>query len=228
MAMTNRKTAKFNATGKSKGKRVAGDAYFTSDDVAISTSQALKKLIGEVDFVIEPSAGGGAYVVAASTVWPLASITAVEPNPPDELFDLTDTMRLEVKRWEDAFETRAIVEQMIATGSFGKRYLVLGNPPYNYSEVHIDIAMRMYGHHSAKFATHRWVAFLLPINFLCSTNRYRDVMHMGGLRYIINLVDRPKFNGKGTGMSEFAMFVWQAGYIGPYSGYWLDGDKLWP
>lgn len=222
--MNSRKSASFNATGKSKGRRAAGDAYFTEDDVATDTARAVKYLIGEVDTIVEPSAGGGAYVVAAMDTWPGAQVYVVEPNPPPELFDVIDGtgVKSEMLRWEDAYETRRAY-------AGDARILILGNPPYNFSEVHIDIALRSFGHAKAyPVPVSKWIAFLLPINFLGSVNRYRDLLRNGGLRYVINLVDRPKFNGAGTGMSEFGMFVWQAGYSGPYEGMWLDGDKLWP
>lgn len=189
--------------------RLVDDAYLTQDDLALAICQRLTTLIGAPRTVLEPSAGEGSFVRAALKVWPQAQVQSVEPRLPAA--EKIGAGRVAISTFED-FAVRPVrVDQGVPgtgagdQGSRAARYnLVLGNPPYKCAEEHVALA-RPLG---------QYVAFLLRMSFLSSQGRVERLWDpRPGLRWLIPLAQRPSFTGKGTDNSEYAVFVWEAGYL---------------
>lgn len=198
------------------------DAYYTPQPLADAIARKLRETIGEIDLIIEPSAGVGAFVRAARATWPTAHIRAVEPFPRGSTgadWEVADT-------WESEAAAKICPAVSLPT-------LIGGNPPYNLpgdgrggaettAERHVRLALERLGHADATTPQPRWVAFLLRGSFLAGGSRIERLHErIGGLRYVWHVTPRPSFTGGGTDGAEYAMLVWQVGYRGPYEGGWL-------
>lgn len=195
--------------------RNADDAYFTPDALALAIAGRLAETIGRVKFVIEPSAGDGAFVRAAAATWPGAWIAAVEPNAGPDIEGADETQRT---TWEAS----------LARPGDGPT-LILGNPPFLLAEEHATLALDRLGHRAEEPPEPgtRHVAFLLRASFLAGGERTRRLhLGMGGLRYVWHVTPRPSFtlDGKTDG-AEYAVLVWEAGWRGGYEGGWLEWAK---
>ena len=184
--------------------RKLNDAYYTSESLAFAIVSRLWEILplytdtpaackaGQLPRILEPSAGGGAFVKAARQWWPSTHITAIEPNAAAGL-SVADAIRTGTLEAECA-------------GVKDLRYaLALGNPPYSAAETHVQL-LRPICH---------YVAFLLRLSFLGSQRRAQTIHNKPGLRYLIPLAQRPSFTGGGTDNSEYAVFVWQRDWVQP-------------
>jgi len=184
--------------------RKPNDAYYTSDALADAIVSQLWKHLplyfgpaipdecreGRAPRILEPSAGGGAFVRAARRWWSSIHITAVEPHNEDEALKTADVVY------------KRTIEEQCALHD-GLRYtLALGNPPYNLAESHVNLVRRV------SFYT----AFLLRLSFLGSQRRASTIYKEPGLRYLLPLAQRPSFTSGGTDNSEYAVFVWEHGW----------------
>ncbi len=86
------------------------------------------------------------------------------------------------------------------------RTLILGNPPYRAAESHIRAALSW-------MARGDVLAFLLRLNFLGSLGRV-PLWRETPLAAVVPVVPRPSFTGGGSDATEYAVFVWEAGYAG--------------
>lgn len=102
---------------------------------------------------------------------------------------------------------------------FTPKDFVMGNPPYSHAEAFIRKSMEYLvddGH----------VYFLLQLNFLGSRRRQIGLFREYPIKAVSVLTRRPSFfesNGKSrsTDASNYAMFLWQKGYVGPTTMDWL-------
>lgn len=103
---------------RTKEERVANDAYYTPEPLARAICERLRAFVREDSYILEPSAGGGAFVHAALRVWPGASVRGEDVangwNPPGWNAVLFDA--------------------------------VIGNPPYLLAEQHVRDALRRVYH----------------------------------------------------------------------------------
>lgn len=189
--------------------RNAADAYYTPDALALAITDALRDRLGLVpDYVVEPSAGGGAFLRAIHSTWPAASIEAVEPTTPQTgplTVGALPRGILHSTTWEDF---PCVVPPD----------LIVGNPPYNLpgdgrgdnpttAERHVMLAMERLpegGH----------LAFLLRLAFLSGGGRIRRLYSQHPLRALWPVTPRPSFTGGGTDGSEYGVFVWRKGWQG--------------
>ncbi len=205
--------------------RNADDAYYTPDALALAITARLRETIGPVDLIVEPSAGGGAFVRAALKAWPSTPIVGIEPNATNA--GISGAVSLLAATWEDA---GAFVRDNLGAARFlaevdGREpsVLILGNPPFLLAEEHVRIALDRLGHGDAEEPKPRHLCFLLRASFLAGAARSKGLhMTTGGLRYVWHVAGRPSFTGNGkTDGAEYCVCTWQAGYRGPYEGGWL-------
>jgi hypothetical protein len=191
---------------KTKTKRRAGDAYFTPQPLANAmTTSVSQHLCSDPKSVLEPSAGGGAFVNAALNVFPTLYVKAIDIKLTKQLARLDgwrmnqQTVTVERQSFEDyAREFHRSNEE---------RYgLIIGNPPYKLAAEHVQMARGLGVH----------VAFLLRLSFLGSQTRAKTIFTEPGLRFIQPVAQRPKFirSKKSGDNSEYAVFMWQSGYRG--------------
>lgn len=198
--------------------RASGDAYPTPDRLAQAIANRLVSAIGDVDLVVEPSAGDGAFVVAAQAAWGQSvRVHAVEPIANAAVHRMSSNfVSSEASTWEAAEQAGKLLGESV-------RSLILGNPPYMLAELHVRLALERLGHNVALEPKPKWLAFLLRASFLAGGKRSEGLhMQVGGLRYVWHVVGRPSFTSDGkTDGAEYACLVWQAGWRGPYEGGWL-------
>lgn len=193
--------------------RNANDAYYTPDPLALAICRRLREVIAfhrDMPHIIEPSAGGGAFVRAARDVWPGAWIQAIEPLGEGDIEGADVTRRA---TWE---ETSARPPPHNA--------LILGNPPFGVAESHVRIALQRLGHFEATEPMPRYLAFLLRASFDGSKKRVALRKEAPPLCKW-SITPRPSFTGDGcTDGAEYKVFLWQAGFRGATED---RGDIVW-
>ena len=202
------------------------NVFLTPDRLAEACCRVLHEEIGNIEHVIEPSAGDGAFVRAAKKQWP-CDVRAVEPRAEcrEKLYAAGATV-VDTMRWEDA-------DPHMLGMSNDVPMLVLGNPPYNLkrgqpivtAEQHLYLA---YSRLAATRGNHsRYIAMLLRQSFLATPDRHERLfgnspVSMGGLRNVWTVVGRPSFTGDGkSDGAEYNLCLWKIGYRGPYVGGWM-------
>lgn len=192
--------------------RLADDAYFTPDALALAICRKLWAKVGTPELVIEPSAGAGAFVRGARTVWPSTYIVACEPNRNDDLLGSADEINW--TRWENFPDT----------WDHGQSALIIGNPPFSLAEEHIALALKRLGNDTATTPQPRYLTMLLRASFLAGKGRFESLHKTGCLRYAWHVIGRPAFTPDGkTDAAEYVVLTWQAGYRSEeFGGGWLE------
>jgi hypothetical protein len=173
--------------GRLKQPRREGDAYYTRDDVALACVRTLPILDGDV--VLEPSAGGGAFLRALRTAHPGASLLAIDvnPEPPAALSENGGFVvgNADFGRWEPEAGVRVD--------------WIVGNPPYSDAVEHLLHALSI-----ARIG----VAFLLRLSLLESRGRVGFWREVGPLLSEVRvLASRPSFTGSGTDQMAYGWMV---------------------
>lgn len=159
------------------------DQYFTPDAVASALVEIVASRIYEPARILEPSCGSGAFIRAASAMWPRASIVGVDIDPHVE----TDAPPFE--RCVQDFREHS-----------GEYELIVGNPPFSEAQAHVEHALSLLSERGT-------LAFLMRVGFLESKARFEfNRNHMP--REVHVLDRRPKFTGKGSDSTPYALFIW--------------------
>ncbi len=172
------------------------DRYYTPRALARDLVDLLP--IDSNDTVLEPSAGGGAFVVAAGRIVDPQLVSAIDIDPGAPGLDLA------------------------GTGEFGDFLAgpagdpctpdwIIGNPPYGDAEAHVRRALEVTGRH---------VAFLLRLAFLESQAR-AELWRRCPPRKVWVLQRRPSFNGQGTDSCAYGWFWWDLSHDGPTTLDWV-------
>lgn len=202
-----------------KQKRQPHENYPTPPEVALAITQRVAQFVGEVPFVVEPSAGSGAFIRAARTVFPKAVITAVDIRP---------TAGLCLAAGADGFYCDDWLNYLRIEGGLSPGTLVIGNPPFR-CEGHGaagDLATMHVLATLDSLAAGSWLAFLLPLSYFGGQHRALRVWARRDLRAWFQLPRRPSFIGGGTANAEYAVFIWQAGFKGNAENLeplWVEG-----
>jgi hypothetical protein len=199
-----------------RAERAPLDFYATPDPLALAICERLRLRLADVPaprYVVEPSAGTGAFVRAIRKTWPAARVRAVEVDPALALpLSIADADIVYTADWPqhaaDAVD-----------GGAPPPDLILGNPPYRQAQEHIEAGLRW-------LAPGGRLAFLLRLNFLGSAARV-DFWRRGELESVSTIAPRPSFTGDGkTDGTEYALFVWRKGHIDrPVLGEPLTWEK---
>ena len=165
------------------------DRYYTPDALARSCVACVPLRDG--DRVLEPSAGGGAFLRALAGAQPTLDVSAVDidPNAPAaKAFPVEQIDFLSYRNNGEPFDW------------------VIGNPPYNNAERHVRHALTM----------SHGVAMLLRLAFMESLERVALWKGIGGcLREVRVLAARPSFTKGGTDATAYGWFVWHRRHRGP-------------
>ena len=151
--------------------------------------------------VLEPSAGGGAFVKAARQTWKV-NVISVETRP-------GAAAELEKLRAGNVYQMDFL--EFLKHCPLQDRTLVVGNPPYSLAQEHIMGCLDYLTPGDS-------VAFLLKVGFLGTKERANLLWKVGQCRYLVPILGRPSFI-KGdhacSDVNEYALFIWEAGYAGP-------------
>ena len=174
-------------------KRTPGDAYYTPQVLADALVSLLPLIPGET--VMEPSAGGGAFVRSLIERQGLGCVHAMDIDAGSPGLGMVYA----------AHSTAGdFLELRTGGGVLGPDWVV-GNPPYNQAEAHVRQSIDV---------THRHVALLLRLAFLEGAKRiplWRD----HPCRKVWVLSQRPSFTGKGTDSAAYGWFWWDSQHEGP-------------
>lgn len=181
---------------KPEAERNALDFYATPDALAFALCANLARHTPWA-CVVEPSAGNGPFVRAARAMWPTAKIVAVDVCA-DRLPELSraGADAVLVSDW-----------RQIASLPTEGRTLIVGNPPFREAEEHIRHATRLMRDGDT-------LAFLLRLNLLGSRSRLA-LWAETPLAEVAPIVPRPSFTGGGSDATEYALFRWVKGHVGP-------------
>lgn len=185
--------------------RQSNDFYPTDPTLALKITERVAELILTPDGVIEPSAGTGVFIQAAKKVWPGVPVVGVDIEPRMLPF------------MQQAGADQAIIDDWtnVTQQGFVPGITGIGNLPFSLAEAHVRAAMG-----GPQPLEH--LAVLLRMSFMGSQERvpfWREFP----LRYLIPIVPRPNFmqgmvgedgKKKGGDNSEYAVFVWKAGFKG--------------
>lgn len=180
--------------------RVINDRYFTPDPLALTLVRALAQ-----DFqfqpatILEPSAGGGAFVRAVRRQWPGSFIRANDIQP-------SHIAESDVN----------VCGDFVGLDGPGQD-LIIGNPPFSHAEAHARHALSLRKRGGV-------VAFLLRLAFAESKGRVPFWQEHRPARVYV-LSERPSFTGGGTDSAAYGFFVWQEGWSGPTEMSWIHSWK---
>jgi hypothetical protein len=190
-------TLQTDVVAVSETGRRTNDAYFTPQALAHA-------LVGKLHTdkwwrggsILEPSAGRGAFAIAAAFLPYREAVHAVDADP----------IRIaELPKQVGAVDVIARCADFLdIEGSFN---LIIGNPPYSGAEAHARHALSLRARHGV-------VAFLLRLAFLESQERQPFWSeHPASKIYVLS--ERPSFTGGKTDNSAYGFFVWANWHRGP-------------
>ncbi len=163
------------------------DAYYTPDPLAAALVGLLP--IEPTDTVMEPHAGGGAFVRALLPV--ARRVHACDANPEAE--------GLHIDGVSASFGGVDFLEL-----KYGRARWIVGNPPFRGFEAHVEHALTLSRH----------VAFLLRLASMETAAR-APMWQRWPLRKVWVLAERPSFTGGGTDSAAYGWFWFDRLYEGP-------------
>ena len=165
-------------------ERRENDAYYTPDALAEKLVGLLP--IGPMESVLEPHAGGGAFLHAVQgRGGGITMACDIDPSAPG--LELATEFRI----------------GDFLTCSWQADWIV-GNPPFTDFEKHLDRALTLAPN----------VAFLLRLAAMESTKRIEPWMRWP-LRKVWVLAERPSFTGGKTDSCAYGWFWFERGFAGP-------------
>jgi hypothetical protein len=166
-------------------ERIPLDAYYTPDALAVALVGLLP--IEPTDTVLEPHAGGGAFVRA---LLPRCSgVMACDINPDAE------GLRIASASWDLDF---------LSMRQPSSARWIVGNPPFRGFEAHVDHALTLSRH----------VAFLMRLAVTESAGRV-PMWQRWPLRKVWVLAERPSFTDGGTDSAAYGWFWFDTHHDGP-------------
>jgi hypothetical protein len=184
--------------------RAVLDAYWTPRSVALRCTRWLAAQGYRPGSIVEPSVGGGAWVIAARQVWPGAVVDRVDVD--------ASAPGLHVEWREGDSRWPGIAWQTLETGRWD---LALGNPPYDEVEAHVGACLRRA----------RVTALLLRETITGGQARYEALWSQHQPAWVAKLPDRPQWEGGNPHASGdttgSVLIVWDRAHIGPTRWDWI-------
>lgn len=187
--------------------RQPNEFYPTPPELAYAITSRVAEVVGSVNYIVEPSAGSGSFVRALRHTYPHVPMAAVDVRPEarQQCLDAGAT----------GFYQEDWLEHLRIEGGLPDHTLVIGNPPYrsgagpkgDLATSHVLAAL-------AHLPTASHLAFLLPLSHFGGQDRGRRLWARPGLLAWFQLPQRPSFIGDGNANSEYAVFIWRAGFQG--------------
>ena len=175
------------------------DAYYTPDAVARACVATIApELVGAI--VLEPHAGGGAFVRALRGVAGMVHACDLNPEAPGlREADVSQSQPTDffATAWRD-----------------GRFHWVIGNPPFGDAQAHVEQALEV---------ASDGVGFLLRFAFLEGAKR-RAFWRAHPPAEVHVLVNRPSFTGGATDSAAYGWFIWRKDRDPkePTTMHWMD------
>lgn len=184
-------------------KRLANDAYYTPQPVADACVRTLAYTLPPNARVLEPHAGGGAFVRALLASRRDVSVSVMDKDSEAPAFDLARERGL------------PYVDLDFLQSAPSDYDWIVGNPPYQNALAHVQHAL-----------THALtgVAFLLRLSFLEGAVRQPFFVEHPPCDVHV-LVNRPSFAFGGTDSQAYAFFVWRVRCVSAPRIRWLNWRK---
>jgi hypothetical protein len=181
-------------------ERIQNDAYYTPQPVADACVRVLQHTLPPNARVLEPHAGGGAFVRALRSVRPDVQVSLLDKNPDAPAFDLAREHGLP-----------HLPADFLSTSPSDIDWIV-GNPPYADALAHVEHALRH---------TLTGVGFLMRLAFLEGAAR-RPFFSRYPPCDVHVLVNRPSFAFGKTDSAAYAFFVWRVRTVSAPRIHWLN------
>lgn len=151
--------------------------------------------------ILDPGAGAGVWGMESRRYFQqffetvdLVGVEIQEGVPPNPVYDRWYTH--DFMQWE---------------GEEEPFHIVLGNPPFKWGETFVQHAMNF-------LKPSGIMAYLLPLDFLCSDSRYEELYRQYPLTKLYPIARRASFTGdRKTGGTNYAIFKWVKDWGTPYS-----------
>mgnify|MGYP001564614195 CR=1 FL=1 len=169
--------------------RTPSDAYYTPATIANALVALLP--ITQGSLVLEPSAGGGAFVDAAMARG--ARVWAIDIRPEAPALHRPGLVRAEARDF------------LMPTESDLRPDWVIGNPPFTEFDRHLDRALSLAPN----------VGFLLRLAVMESAARVEAWATRWPLRHVWVLAERPSFTGGATDSTAYGFFWFQREWAPP-------------
>lgn len=153
--------------------------------------------------LVEPSAGNGVFVKHMREAWPETNIWAVELRDEKEAVTKAGASFFQQGDWVDWVTYMA--GKWVTTVP-----LLIGNPPFSLAQAHLEAGFQ----HLPAWTN---ICFLLRYGFFGGRERTKTFWQAKGGQYlkaIIPLAPRPSFVKGKNDNSEYAVFIWEVGYMG--------------
>lgn len=188
---------------KRRSPRRKHDAYPTVDDLAKAIVERAASYVTDVERVVEPTAGDGAFVRAVRAVYGSPKIVAV---------DIVEENYREACEKSGATKFIHADFLSIPDEALAPVNLIVGNPPFNAAAAIVAKCVRA--------APKAAIAFLLPVGFWGATKtdmkglrRDATFWKANPVRYFAPLHPRPSFTGDGkTDRMEYGLFGFGGGW----------------
>lgn len=191
--------------------------------------------------ILDPGAGTGPWGVAARRRWPNAVISGIEvrdtprPDAYDSWYSKFGYIPVTAPRFpagpfkDDKAQRRALAkyhadlyvyQQPVWECDPGSFDLIVGNPPYEYAEEFVRMALR-------HLAPHGSIVFLFRLAFLESQDRGAGLWREYPPYRVSVCSKRPSFTGNGkTDSAAYALYYWRHGHQGDFAGGWISYQDI--
>jgi hypothetical protein len=173
--------------------------------ICATTDEVFRDLYGRTpETIIEPSAGSGNFVRAASERWPESYVHAIDIVDTSQDCYEAGAETFTLGRWEDVW----------AQARSEHPDLVLGNPPFSLAVPHAEAALRALGHGGGLLA----LLLRISIEEWTTARTRRSPFPRAAfwpnypLRARAPVAERASFDGKGTDSTGYALFFWVPGW----------------
>lgn len=184
------------------------DYYATTPALAALICRVVRRDFGLTDpeRILEPGCGAGTFLGALRSTWPKAQVQGIEVH--EDLAAYASAQGFDVELGD------------VLNARLGDYDLILGNPPFRYSDDFIPLLMN----HLRPGAV---FGFILRLNFLAGQERYGKLWSLAPPARIYALPARPGFTpDRHTDATDYCVVVWQNGYTGPTTFAWLDNRAI--
>jgi hypothetical protein len=185
------------------------DLYATPPDVASAVVKRVHEEHGRPGCIIEPSAGPGRFVVAARARWRGITVDAVDIDGAHrEACIAAGAASFRTDDWRAAAARFAAARVRSPELFLPAPLLILGNPPYNQAQAHVEASLEM-------LRPGERLVFLLRHSFHGAEERIEFFERNPEEWSAIVLPRVPYLDDGGGDSADACVFCWQKGYRGP-------------
>lgn len=182
------------------------DLYATPLEVATEIVARVDQEHGRPGSVLEPSAGPGAFIRAAIARWPGIRVDAVDIDGAHRS-SCRDAGAVQFTEGDWRAVAVRFAEERALGGDLLAPLLILGNPPYNQAQAHIEAGLGL-------LRPGERLVFLLRHSFHGAEERV-EFFERYPEEWSAVVLPRISYVGDGGDMSDACVFCFQKGFQGP-------------